>query len=161
VSTPLPAIRKAEPSDRDRLIALDSEVWDASNTPRDPRPSVFSRVHFEEGRILVAVEGGELLGYVWIGRRTPFESNAHVRVIRSIAVSKAARRVGLATRLLQAAEARMREAGARKSSLTVLSTNAGAIALYERNGYRLEGRLHGEYLLNDALVDDLHFAKLL
>jgi ribosomal protein S18 acetylase RimI-like enzyme len=70
-----------------------------------------------------------------------------------------ARRRGIAAMLLAAAEQRARDRGLRKLSLRVLSTNQGAISLYERLGFSREGDLREEFLINGSYVDDILMAK--
>jgi RimJ/RimL family protein N-acetyltransferase len=52
---------------------------------------------------------------------------------------------GHGTRLLDAGLAWARSSGGHKASLQVWPHNAGAIALYERAGFQLEGRLRSHY----------------
>ena len=64
-------------------------------------------------------------------------------------------RHGVATALLQAAERRACDRGARKLSLHVLSTNPGAMRLYTRLGFEQEGVLRAEFLIEGRYVDDI------
>jgi RimJ/RimL family protein N-acetyltransferase len=63
--------------------------------------------------------------------------------------------------LLDAAEKQMRERGLRKLTLRVLSSNPGAIRLYERHGFTREGTLLDEFRINGRYVDDVLMAKSL
>jgi RimJ/RimL family protein N-acetyltransferase len=76
-------------------------------------------------------------------------------------VHPAARRRGIAAMLLAAAEQHVRDRGMRKLTLRVLSTNQGAISLYERLGFTREGDLREEFLINGSYVDDILMAKYL
>ena len=58
-------------------------------------------------------------------------------LIESIAVSPAARGLGVGTRLMLAAEARARDEDYQRLALDVIGINDGAIRLYERLGYRI------------------------
>jgi predicted GNAT family N-acyltransferase len=83
-----------------------------------------------EGVHLVAVAGGELLGtcrLLIVGRTVQFSR---------LAVRASARRRGIATALLEAAEAESREAGAAR---IVLHAQTYARSLYDRVGYRPRG----------------------
>jgi len=60
---------------------------------------------------------------------------------------------------LAAAERYSAERGKRKLTLRVLSTNAAAIALYERLGFTREGVLRNEFIINGGYVDDILMAK--
>jgi ribosomal protein S18 acetylase RimI-like enzyme len=61
--------------------------------------------------------------------------------------------------LIRALIEEARRRGARKLGLRVLSTNPGAISLYERHGFEREGRMREEILLPDGtFADDLWYA---
>jgi ribosomal protein S18 acetylase RimI-like enzyme len=57
--------------------------------------------------------------------------------ITQICVSNAARGTGLGHELLRRSLATFKEAGCRSASLTVTAANAGAVALYDRVGFRI------------------------
>jgi predicted GNAT family N-acyltransferase len=83
-----------------------------------------------EGIHLVAVEDGRMLGtcrLLLVGRTAQFSR---------LAVRASARRRGIATALLEAAETETRAAGGRR---LVLHAQTYARALYERAGYRIRG----------------------
>jgi predicted GNAT family N-acyltransferase len=88
-----------------------------------------------EGIHLVAVAGGQLVGacrLLVVGRTVQFSR---------LAVRASARRRGIATALLEAADQESRAAGA---SRIVLHAQTYARALYERVGYRSRGALFRE-----------------
>lgn len=88
-----------------------------------------------EGIHLVAMAGGELVGtcrLLVVGRTVQFSR---------LAVRMAARRHGIATALLQAAEAESRNANAGR---IVLHAQTYARTLYDRVGYRPRGALFRE-----------------
>ena len=108
---------------------------------------------------LVAELRGVVVGYVRLKAPTHLPENAHVIQVQGIAVDAAARRQGIAAMLLAAAERYSAERGKRKLTLRVLSTNAAAIALYERLGFTREGVLRNEFIINSGYVDDILMAK--
>jgi ribosomal protein S18 acetylase RimI-like enzyme len=108
---------------------------------------------------LVAELRGVVVGYVRLKAPTHLPENAHVIQVQGIAVDAAARRQGIAAMLLAAAERYSAERGKRKLTLRVLSTNAAAIALYERLGFTREGVLRNEFIINGGYVDDILMAK--
>jgi ribosomal-protein-alanine N-acetyltransferase len=65
--------------------------------------------------------------------------------VLSIGVSPEDRRRGIATRMMQAAEAISRERGMTTIRLEVSTRNFGAIELYRALGYRTDGVLYGYY----------------
>jgi predicted GNAT family N-acyltransferase len=88
-----------------------------------------------EGIHLVAVEDGEVVAtcrLLVVGRTVQFSR---------LAVRRSARRRGIATALLEAADAETRAAGARR---LVLHAQTYARALYERAGYVPRGRVFRE-----------------
>ncbi|HEY1509858.1 MAG TPA: GNAT family N-acetyltransferase [Solirubrobacteraceae bacterium] len=88
-----------------------------------------------EGIHLVAVENGELLGtcrVVMVGNTAQ---------LSRLAVQVGARRRGIATRLLELADAESRWAGGRR---IVLHAQIYARDLYEQAGYRARGRVFRE-----------------
>src|SRR6185295_18487038 len=88
--------------------------------------------------MLVAEDGGEIVGYVAVGRATRLESNRHVADIRGLAVAPDHQGRGLGRALVHAALDAARERGARKVTLRVLGPNTAARALYESCGFVVE-----------------------
>ncbi|MEK6986770.1 MAG: N-acetyltransferase [Candidatus Thermoplasmatota archaeon] len=84
-------------------------------------------------------ERGEILGALML----LFEGTA-CRVL-SIAVIPQARRRGIATRMMQAAEDSARERGCMVVRLEVSTQNFGAIEFYRGLGYHTDGVLYGYY----------------
>lgn len=111
------------------------------------------------GAHLVAEVNGTVAGYIRVKPVTPLPENAHVAGIAGLAVAPAARGRGVASALLAAAEKHARHRGARKLSLRVLSTNDTALRLYERCGFRREGTLREEFLIDGRYVDDVLMTK--
>ena len=110
---------------------------------------------------LVAELNGSVVGYIRLKPPTRLPENAHVIQVQGLAVHPDARRRGAAGGLLDAAEKQSRERGIRKLTLRVLSTNEGAIRLYERHGFAREGALLEEFRINGRYVDDVMMAKRL
>ena len=65
--------------------------------------------------------------------------------VLSVGVNPQARRRGIATRMMRAAEAIGRERGVSTIRLEVSTRNFAAIELYRRLGYRTDGVLYGYY----------------
>ena len=153
-------VRAATASDEDGLAVLDRATWSPLSSPA-PLPG--ERVKFFDEKtapedVLVAVEGGELAGYVRLGRGR-LEASAHVAVVNGIAVDAARRRQGVGRALLEAVAAEARRRGARRLTLRVLASNEPARRLYEAAGFAVEGVLRGEFFLAGAYVDDLWMAR--
>jgi [ribosomal protein S18]-alanine N-acetyltransferase len=99
------------------------------------------------GWCLAAVRGDTLVGYLVCSR---YDTVWH---IMNVAVDPAQRRAGIATALLAGLIERIDDARAR-FTLEVRESNVGAIALYERYGFRAAGRRRRYYQDNgeDAVV---------
>ena len=74
--------------------------------------------------------------------------------INTLAVDPAVRRQGMATALLRHVMADAAAAGAAKATLEVRASNAAALGLYERLGFRVAGKRPGYYARpeEDALI---------
>jgi ribosomal-protein-alanine N-acetyltransferase len=74
--------------------------------------------------------------------------------ILNLAVLPGARKAGVASSLLEVVLAVARSFGGKRVFLEVRASNAGAIAFYERHGFRLAGRRKSYYKkpMEDALV---------
>jgi ribosomal protein S18 acetylase RimI-like enzyme len=74
--------------------------------------------------------------------------------VKGLNVAAAHQRQGVGRTLLERIADAASSRGARKLRLRVLGNNPGARALYESLGYRDEGVLRGEFLLEGNYVDD-------
>lgn len=94
--------------------------------------------HIADGSAIVygCLDGDELLGYIW-AYRISFrdEDRVYVSVVH---VSEKCRGQGMGHLLLAAVEAEAREMGVPALYIHAEADNAGAIRLYEREGYRME-----------------------
>ena len=158
-------VRAARAEDEAGLAGLDAASW----TPASGFPSVMERGHdpfftfFTDDSPpqahLVAELDGRLAGYLRLKPVTKLPESAHVLGVAGLAVAPGDRRRGVASALLAAAEQQARARGARKLSLRVLSSNAPAMRLYERLGFRSEGILRDEFCIGGRYVDDVIMAK--
>jgi ribosomal protein S18 acetylase RimI-like enzyme len=153
-------IRPATAADETALRALDAATWapDVGPGPRPDSDAPFFGERTAPEHVLVALAGGELAGYVRLGRATRLESNDHVVAITGLAVDPAHRRRGVARRLLDAAIREATARGARRLTLRVLAPNAPARALYEAAGFAVEGVLREEFRLDGRYLDDVLMA---
>lgn len=158
---PEPSIRIAVPADEEELALLDRSTWSTLHAVSPPPEGpFFDERHLPED-YLVAEADGRVVGYVRIGRPTPLASNAHVLQIQGLAVAEEARGRGLGRALIRAAVAEARGRGARRLSLRVLGHNAPARALYESEGFAVEGVQPEEFLLDGEYVDDVLMGRRL
>jgi ribosomal protein S18 acetylase RimI-like enzyme len=150
-------IRPACVSDGPALSALDRAGWSWLSDVMPQRAEdapMFDERHQVES-FLTAELGGRVIGYIRQVPPTPLASNQHVRQIQGLQVSPDARGRGVGQALVEAACAVARAQGARRMSLRVLGHNIPARRLYERCGFRVEGVLPEEFLLDGTYVDDV------
>lgn len=158
-------MRPARLGDEAALAGLDAAAWSAESgfpsvfKAASPAGRGFFSADNPPDAHLVAEAAGDVVGYVRLKAPTHLPENAHVIQVQGLAVHPAARRRGIAAKLLAAAEQHVRGRGMRKLTLRVLSTNVAAISLYERLGFTREGDLREEFLINGNYVDDILMAK--
>ncbi|WP_281176995.1 GNAT family N-acetyltransferase [Paraburkholderia bannensis] len=132
-------IREYESGDLDEMAQLFSDYRVFYEQPRNPdlaKQFIAERSRAGESVILVADSGhGELLGFCQLYPTFCSVAAAPIYVLYDLFVSPAARRSGVATRLLQAAAARARADGKVRMDLTTAKTNLQAQALYESLGW--------------------------
>jgi len=120
-------LRDGQPADYDAYARLANELG-----IDDPIPSRERFVSELVARTIVAVDAGEVIGYLL------FEHLAGVGYIRNVVSDPRRRRTGIGRALMDAARARFVGAGATTWCLNVKESNAAAIALYESFGMRVE-----------------------
>ncbi|MBL1288332.1 GNAT family N-acetyltransferase [Streptomyces sp. For3] len=162
-------VRPAVPGDGPALGELDRATWSTLHAvqprPQPPYEPFFDDRHRPEDILVAeAAAGGvevRIAGYLRLARPTPLACNAHVRQIQGLAVAGWARRHGVARALLRAAYAEARRQGAGRLTLRVLGHNSAARALYEAEGFAVEGVLPGEFFLGGRYVDDVLMGRSL
>ncbi|MDJ0461411.1 GNAT family N-acetyltransferase [Streptomyces sp. H27-C3] len=159
-----PLIRPADRADGKDLSELDRDTWSTLHAvlPRaePPYPPFFDAKHPPE-EILVAEVDGRIAGFLRLLAPSSLAANAHVRLIQGLAVARWARGHGVARALLRAAMDEARRLGAVRITLRVLGHNEPARALYASEGFKVEGVLPGEFLLEGKYVDDVLMGRTL
>ena len=154
-------------SDQAALTELEAAAWSPESgfpslmAPNNQRDTTFFDADNPPEAFLVAELNGSVVGYIRLKPPSRLPENSHVIQVQGLAVHPDARRRGVASGLLAAAEETLRERGTRKLTLRVLSTNQPAIRLYERLGFMREGALREEFCINGRFVDDVMMAKRL
>src|SRR5262249_4059577 len=93
------------------------------------------RRRMEEMTVLVALDGRE-----GVAGTIAWQVLAEEGQLRGMAVLPELRGAGLAQRLLEAAEIRLRKGGSKRITLDTTEPLERAMRFYERNGYRRSGR---------------------
>ena len=153
-------IRPATSSDENALAAIDRSTWSSLTSPAPP-PGRGWRFFDDRTRpedVLVALDEGEVTGYVRLQPVSPLESTSHVLQVNGIAVDPAAQRRGAGRALLDASVVEARRRGARRLTLRVLGKNEAAQRLYRSAGFVVEGVLREQFLLDGVYIDDVFMA---
>ncbi|ALC23617.1 GNAT family N-acetyltransferase [Streptomyces pristinaespiralis] len=158
-------IRPARRDDDAELGELDRAAWSPVHAvtprPEPPYDAFFDANHRPEHFLVAEDAHGAILGYIRLVPPTPLACNRHVRQIQGLAVAERARGRGVGRALLRAACEEARRQGAVRITLRVLSHNAPARALYEAEGFVVEGVLPGEFHLDGRYVDDVLMGRSL
>jgi len=141
-----PIIREYRPSDFETLWKID-QVCFAQGISYTRRELAFY-IGQKRGFTLVAETDGKIVGFVVIDRDR--QGQGHVITID---VLPEARRSGLGSQLMTAAEERLRALGCSTVFLEAAVDNAAALAFYKRHGYSVVQTIPRYYLDSiDALV---------
>lgn len=122
------AFREIADDDVEQVVAL----WEACGLTRpwnDPHRDVADARRIPTSTVLVGVVGGQVVSSAVAGY------DGHRGWLYYVAVDPGQQGSGLGRATVDAAEAWLREAGARKVQLMVRATNAQVVGFYERLGY--------------------------
>ncbi len=122
-------LRPAGVDDLSALVELENRCFDYDRLSRRNFQWMLTRAH---ASLTVAEGDGGVLGYALV----LFHEGTSLARLYSIAIDLRARGIGLGQKLLEAAEQAARDNDRAYMRLEVRPDNRGAIALYERNGYR-------------------------
>jgi ribosomal protein S18 acetylase RimI-like enzyme len=131
-------VRPATAADLPAIQAIENAVFDGD---RLSRRSLRYFLATNTAMMLVLVLQDHVLGYSLIA----FRKGSKRARLYSIALSPGEHGRGLGRFLLRSSENAARAHGAAFMRLEVRTDNAGAIALYEKNGYRFFGRIEDYY----------------
>jgi ribosomal protein S18 acetylase RimI-like enzyme len=142
-------LRPARPDDREFLLSLSPRL---SGVPGPAWHDLAAMEGFQErymaatlaaadpsAQTLVACSAdGKRLGYIHMRAGKDGVTDEPCGYVSLLAVEKEAEGLGIAHRMMEAAEAWARTRGYRFLSLDVFADNRRAVALYERRGFRTE-----------------------
>jgi RimJ/RimL family protein N-acetyltransferase len=162
-------VRRARPGDAKRLVELaqavggEPEGWLIADgdwrSAREERRHLSGAARSRHTAVLVAELGDDIVGRLTIARDAN-PACAHVADV-GIMVARDARRQGVGTALLRAAEAWAAGVGIAKIELHVFPRNVAAIALYRRLGYAEEGLRRRHFRRGEQFEDAVLMSKLL
>ncbi len=163
-------VRTARESDAEALLRLlkrlDEETrfmmyepGERSTTVREQGELLGSILASANGTVLLAEVDGRLVGFLE-ARGGAFRRNRHVaHLVIGVLAEHAGR--GIGTALMEEAERWARGHGIHRLELTVMAHNLGAVALYEKAGFTIEGTRSHSMLVDGSYVDEHYMAKLL
>jgi ribosomal-protein-alanine N-acetyltransferase len=134
-------IRRAELSDIPRIVEIEDCSFEV------PWPDFLFKAHLSNPGFLV-YEKEQILGYVIIGTSED-RTRSH---LQSIAVHKDCRRQGIASKLLNWCIDLAKLYGFERMTLEVREKNIDAQLFYSENGFKVEGRIDGYYVDDNAIV---------
>jgi ribosomal protein S18 acetylase RimI-like enzyme len=152
-------IRVARADDDAALQRIDAATWSSAVSPAAPPQearSFFDSTTADE--VLTAQLGSDIVGYVKLGPFYKLEASSHVVELKGLAVDPHQQGRGIGGLLIRAAINAAQRRKARRIVLRVLASNPNARRLYEKRGFKVEGILHEQFLLNDRYVDDIFMA---
>jgi putative acetyltransferase len=165
-----PTVRKATASDTTWYLQLVASLAAEPDSQIPLRPDELFRTPEQQAELFdgapargdlffIAEVDGIRTGEVNLrrGGRAAFRHSA----VLGISVAREWRQNGVGSCLMQSAiEWAKTEGDLRRIELYVFATNAPAIRLYERFGFRIEGRRKGAVRVGDEFVDDLLMARV-
>ena len=131
-------VRRASAADLDALVELEHHAF---TTDRVSRAQYRRHVAGTTAAVLVAEIEARIVGSAVVF----FRRGSDGARLYSVAVSDRVRGQGIGDVLVDAAELAARHHGCRRIFLEVRHSNASAIRLYERRGYRRIGAIPGFY----------------
>lgn len=162
-------VREAVADDAENLREFLAELF-AERLPvmfRKDRPPTIEeeRAVIEDFRssprsvFLVAVAGQKVVGALDFRGNTR-DQRRHLGAL-GISVAKSWRRRGVATMLIHHLETWARANDFRRMELEVFENNPGAIKLYEKRGFVIEGRRKAAVEVDGTFIDAIGMAKLI
>ena len=142
-------IRPLKKDEVERLLGLWKEFMNDPSAIDEPIPThdentkrqrefVTKMMEEDPGQVTVAVDAGELVGYVMFQSevKPPLEIDHKLSYVMDLYVRPSQRRRGVAKQLLRSCLDRVRSKGVTYVQLRVWHMNKGAIALYRQFGFR-------------------------
>ena len=166
-------IRKITAEDADQfyqmLCRLDEEteymMYEPGERQSRSKGSDFLKARIEDAvsgsDLLLGAEndGGELVGFLWAERGKPNRIRHTAYIVTG--VREAYRRQGIGSALFREMEKWARSEGIIRLELTVECPNIAARALYEKNGFVVEGIRSKSMKVNGEFVDEFYMSRII
>ncbi len=151
-------IRKADPRDARGVIncmqsVMDERIYLISEYYLLTERGEQERIRSPDDLTVVAEKDNEIVGVLTV-QRGMYRKNRHTANL-GIAIKNAHRRKGLGSELISAGIDWCRENYIKKLNLEVFSSNKGAISLYEKLGFSIEGIRKSQFVIEGTYVDDV------
>lgn len=162
-------IREVRLADAEKLSALIKQIdhdskfmlWHSGErnlTPAVQLKMIESFLNKPNSTILVAEEGNELIGYL-LANGGQAKKNRHSAYL-VIGVAKAYQGKGIGALLFEKLNEWALNLGVRRLELTVVTTNKSAVALYEKEGFNIEGIKKDSLFIENQFYDEYYMAKI-
>jgi RimJ/RimL family protein N-acetyltransferase len=109
--------------------------------------------------IFVAEDGDQLIGFLWAGGGLYRHNRHHVHII--LGVRQAYYRQGIGTQMLTTCEEWARNQRLQRLELSVMAHNFPALALYNKQGFRIEGTAPYALCIDGNYIDLHYMSKVL
>lgn len=142
-------IRAYRDRDRQEVVALWERIFPGGPPRNDPVRVIDEKARLGDGLCFVAVIGARVVGTVMAGY------DGHRGWVYRLAVLPEHRREGIATHLMQRAEAALAARGCAKVNLQVRADNEAVVGFYQSLDYEVEERVSlGKELARSARWDE-------
>lgn len=151
-------IRRADPRDAKGVIncmqsVMDERIFLISEYYLLTERGEQERIRSPDDLTVVADKNGDIVGVLTV-QRGMYRKNRHTANL-GIAIKSGHRRKGLGSELINAGIGWCRENYIKKLNLEVFSSNKGAISLYEKLGFSIEGKRKNQFVIDGTYVDDV------
>lgn len=163
------SIREVKRTDAEKLSKLIQKIdndskymlWSAGERKISPEMQlkmIESFLSKPNSTIFVADENNNLVGYLLVnGGQT--KKNAHAAYV-VIGIDKAHRGKGIGTQLFDHLDKWAIEKELHRLELTVVTSNKGAVSLYKKQGFEIEGTKKHSLYIEDRFYDEYYMAKI-
>ncbi len=143
---------------------IDSETDFLGSAPTDPRPTqmqILSSLKSGRQLIMVASTKNGLIGHIGAFWRRGTGSRVKHCMNVGLGVAKDFWGMGIGNALMESIEVQAKQLGIVRMELEVMTHNEGAIALYKKRGFVVEGTKLKSIKIGDKYIDEHLMSKML